>query len=124
MSDEKNTFEMEEDYEADILTLEDETGEEHTFEVLDAADLNGARYMALVPYEEDPAKRLEEDAEMIIMKINQDDKGEEVLDVVDDEDELYEAGQMFIDRLSEVYDIDIEELAAQLRGADDEDEVL
>lgn len=121
MSDENNNVEIEEEYEADILTLEDEDGVEHTFEVLDASELGGVRYMALAPYEADPAKRLEEEAEMIIMKVAVDESGEEVLDVVDDEDELYDAGQMFINRLSDVYDIDIDELVQQLRADEDED---
>lgn len=97
------------DYEADLITLEDEDGSEHTFEVVDTADMDGVRYFAVVPYSEDPSKRLQEDAEMLIMRLNEED-GEEYLDVVDDDDELSAAGQLFMNRLSEVYDIDMDEL--------------
>lgn len=103
------------DYEPDILTLEDESGQEHVFEVLDAADMNDNRYLAMVPYHADPAESLADDAEMIVMKVSEED-GEEVLDVIEDEEELYQAGQMFLTRLSEVYDIDLDELAKELEN--------
>ena len=105
----------EEDYEPDLLTLEDENGKEHTFEVLDAADIDGQRYLALVPYSADPAERLAADAEMLIMRVGEED-GEEYLDIVEDEDELYAAGQVFLNRLSEVYNIDLDDLEKQLGG--------
>ena len=38
----------------DILTLEDDDGVEHTFEVLDAIDNGENRYMALSPVYDDP----------------------------------------------------------------------
>ncbi|MEG0910179.1 MAG: DUF1292 domain-containing protein [Ruthenibacterium sp.] len=98
-----------EDYDPDIITLTDEEGKEFSFEVIDAADYNDARYLAVVPYKEDSAEILEEDANLIIMKVNEED-GEEYLDVVDDDDEIYEVGGMFAERLSEIYDIDPEDL--------------
>lgn len=104
----------EEAYEADIITLEDDEGNEHAFEVLDATDIDDVRYLAMVPYSEDPAQRLEEDADMLIMRMGEEN-GEEFLDVVEDEDELMMVGKVFIDRLSEVYDIDLDELRRQLQ---------
>lgn len=115
MNNEILTPEMEEEYEADIITLEDEAGVEHTFEVLDAADIGEERYLALVPYSEDVSAALDEDAEMLIMRVAKDENGDEVLDVVEDEDELMSASGVFINRLSELYDIDLEELANQLK---------
>ncbi len=38
----------------DLLTLEDEDGKEVTFEVIDATEVNGTRYLAVIPYQEDP----------------------------------------------------------------------
>ncbi len=105
----------EEEYEPDILTLEDEDGHEHMFEVIDAASLGENRYLAVVPYFEDAKDRLAEDAEMLIMRIGEEN-GEEYLDIVEDETELQGAGQMFMNRLSEVYNIDLEELEKQGRG--------
>ncbi len=94
-----------EDYTPDLITLEDEDGNEHTFEVIDAADFKDERYMAVVPYLEDPSKMLEEDMELIIMKVAEDDEGE-YLDIVDDDNELYEVSGMFAQRLKDLYDIE------------------
>ena len=99
----------EEDYEPDILTLEDEDGVQHTFEVMDAADVDDVHYLAVVPFNENAAESLDEDAEMLIMRMGEND-GEEYLDVVDDEEELLRVGEVFIKRLSEVFDIDLDDL--------------
>lgn len=103
----------EDDYEPDLMTLQDEEGVEHCFEVLDATDIDDVRYLAVAPHEPDPKKGLEEPAEMFIMRLGEVD-GEEYLDVVDDEEELQRVGQVFLNRLSEVYDIDVEELRKEL----------
>ena len=108
---------LEEEYEPDLIALEDEDGHEHTFEVLDATDIDGVRYFAMVPYHEDAAKRLADDAEMLIMRIGEED-GEEYLDLVEDEDELYVAGQVFLQRLSDVFDIDLDDLQKQVENDD------
>ena len=115
MSDEKREAAQEEEYEPDLLTLEDEDGEEHTFEVIDAADLNDQRYLAMVPWNPEPDKALQEDSTLLIMRVGEDEGGEEFLDVLDADNEQYEGesgdvAEMFITRLSDVYDIDIEEL--------------
>ena len=39
-----------------------------------------------------------------------EENGEEYLDVVEDDNEVYEVGAMFAQRLSELYDIDPEDL--------------
>lgn len=111
MSDQDNNLGIsEEDYEPDLLTLEDETGREHTFEVLDAADIDGKRYLAMVPYSADPAEQLDSDAEMLIMRVGEEADGSEYLDIVEEMEELNAVGQVFLNRLQEVYDIDLEEL--------------
>ncbi|MDO5601880.1 MAG: DUF1292 domain-containing protein [Oscillospiraceae bacterium] len=97
--------ENEMEYSPDLITLEDEDGNEHTFEVIDAADYQEERYLAVVPYSEDPTALLEEDANLILMRICEED-GEEYLDVVEDDEEFYNVGEMFAERLREVYDID------------------
>ncbi len=104
----------EEDYQPDLITLEDENGKEHTFEVLDATEEDGARYFAMVPYSENASERLAADAEMIIMRAGEDGDGEEVLDIVEDEEELFAIGEVFLKRLREVYDIDLDELKREM----------
>lgn len=107
MSDEL-TPEMLEEATPDLLTLEDEDGQEVTFEVIDVTEVNGTRYMAVIPYTEDPAN-LDEEAELILMRIGTDDQGE-YMDIVDDDEELLTVGKVFEERLRAMYDIDDSEL--------------
>ena len=107
MSDELSP-EMLEEAPADLLTLEDEDGKEVTFEVIDATEVNGTRYLAVIPYQEDP-ESLQEDAELILMRIGTDDEGE-YMDIVDDDEELITVGKVFEERLRAMYDIDDSEL--------------
>ena len=107
MSDELSP-EMLEEAAPDLLTLEDEDGKEVTFEVIDATEVNGTRYLAVIPYQEDP-ESLQEDAELILMRIGTDDEGE-CMDIVDDDEELITVGKVFEERLRAMYDIDDSEL--------------
>lgn len=107
MSDELSP-EMLEEAAPDLLTLEDEDGKEVTFEVIDATEVNGTRYLAVIPYQEDP-ESLQEDAELILMRIGTDDEGE-YMDIVDDDKELITVGKVFEERLRAMYDIDDSEL--------------
>lgn len=100
MSDELSP-EMLEEAAPDLLTLEDEDGKEVTFEVIDATEVNGTRYLAVIPYQED--------AELILMRIGTDDEGE-YMDIVDDDEELITVGKVFEERLRAMYDIDDSEL--------------
>ena len=107
MSDELSP-EMLEEATPDLLTLEDEDGKEVTFEVIDATEVNGTRYLAVIPYQEDP-ESLQEDAELILLRIGTDEEGE-YMDIVDDDEELLTVGKVFEERLSAMYDIDDSEL--------------
>lgn len=107
MSDELSP-EMLEEAAPDLLTLEDEDGKEVTFEVIDATEVNGTRYLAVIPYQEDP-ESLQEDAELILMRIGTDAEGE-YMDIVDDDEELITVGKVFEERLRAMYDIDDSEL--------------
>ena len=107
MSDELSP-EMLEEAAPDLLTLEDEDGKEVTFEVIDATEVNGTRYLAVIPYQEDP-ESLQEDAELILMRIGTDDEGE-YMDIVDDDEDLITVGKVFEERLRAMYDIDDSEL--------------
>ena len=107
MSDELSP-EMLEEATPDLLTLEDEDGKEVTFEVIDATEVNGTRYLAVIPYQEDP-ESLQEDAALILMRSGTDEEGE-YMDIVDDDEELLTVGKVFEERLSAMYDIDDSEL--------------
>ena len=103
-------MDMDEEYTSGgmIYTLEDEDGKEVTFEVIDATEVNGTRYLAVIPYQEDP-ESLQEDAELILMRIGTDDEGE-YMDIADDDSELITFCKVFEERLRAMYDIDDSEL--------------
>ena len=87
-----------------LFTLEDEDGVEQQFEMLDTLEVDGERYYALVPYYEDPTKELEADAELVVLKAEYDENDEEILVTIDSDEEYEKIGNMFLDRLNELYD--------------------
>ena len=79
MSDElNNTFDPEE--EDDLVELVDESGETTVFEHLATLEYEGESYLALC----DPESE-EEDLEVFILKIDQDENGNDVYNVPDDD---------------------------------------
>ena len=104
MSDEiKNPKPEDEEYQPDLMTLEDEDGNEVTFEVIDALDHKGVHYLAVVEYTENEEDA--EDAQLVILSVGEDDEGE-YLDVVEDDETLLEVSKLFEQRLSDDYEID------------------
>ena len=86
MSDEiKNPNTEDEEYQPDLMTLEDEDGNEVEFEHIDTVEYNGVTYLAFIPAE----ISIEEDAEVVIMQIVEEN-GEELLEAVED-DEIADA---------------------------------
>ena len=85
MSDEIKNPNTEEEYQPDLMTLEDEDGNEVEFEHIDTVEYNGVTYLAFIPAE----ISIEEDAEVVIMQIVEEN-GEELLEAVED-DEIADA---------------------------------
>lgn len=92
------------DMAADLYTLVDEDGVEQQFEMLDVMDVGDDRYYALVPYYDDPTKELEADSELVVLKSEYDKNGDENLVSIDDDAEYERIGNMFLDRLNQLYD--------------------
>ena len=104
MSDEiKNLNTEDEEYQPDLMTLEDEDGNEVTFEVIDALDHKGVHYLAVVEYTENEEDA--EDAQLVILSVGEDDEGE-YLDVVEDDETLLEVSKLFEQRLSDQFEIE------------------
>lgn len=99
---------MSEEYGPDIVSVTDENGVEHIFEELDRIETDDARYVALTPYYDETAEILDDDGELIILKVIEED-GETYLEPIEDESEFDEIGEIFEKRLSELYDLDEEE---------------
>ena len=92
------------DMAADLYTLVDEDGVEQQFEMLDVMDVGDDRYYALVPYYDDPTKELEADSELVVLKSEYDKNGDENLVSIDDDAEYERIGNMFLERLNQMYD--------------------
>ena len=98
----------EKDYTPEIFTLTDEEGNEQEFELMDIMEDNGTVYYALVPYTEDPDAMIEEDTELVVLKVGEEN-GEEFLATIDNDEEYERIGQLFIQRISEMLEGDDEE---------------
>lgn len=100
------------EYNPDIVTVSDDDGNEHVFEVLDRIeDDDDKRYVALTPSYNinDPESLLEESAELIVLRVEEDEDGETYLYPIEDEDEFDRISGIFEDRLSGFYDIEDED---------------
>lgn len=92
------------EYNPDLYTLVDEEGVEQTFELLDVMEVDDDRYFALIPYYENPEDLLDDTAELIVLKSQLDENGEELMISIDDEEEYQRIGRMFLEKLSAYFD--------------------
>ena len=92
-------------YEADLISLLDEDGNELQFEVIGSAEIGGVMYYAMVPCDEDAAE--EDVCEYVILKAEKDEDGEDILVTVDDDDEFDDVADFFDDMLSDEADYDV-----------------
>lgn len=98
---------MEDEYNPDIVSVVDEEGKEHIFEELDRIETDDGRYVALLPLYDDKKQILEDDGELIILRVIEE-KGEIYLEPIEDEDEFEEIGQIFEERLSDIFEFEDE----------------
>ncbi|HBT65336.1 MAG TPA: DUF1292 domain-containing protein [Ruminococcaceae bacterium] len=96
---------MADDYESGIVTVLDDDGNEHQFELLDAIETDDGRYVALLPIYDNPAENLDDDGELIILEV-QEDNGEDTLVAIEDETLFDEIAEIFEERLSDLYEIE------------------
>lgn len=93
MSENMNNQDMELEQE-NIVVLVDDEGNEVTFEHLMSLEHNGKVYICLVPAE--PVEDIEED-ELVIMRIEQDDEGNDFYSTIDSEKELQEVFEKYLE---------------------------
>ena len=91
----------------DLLTLVDEDGQEHEFEIIDSIEHpEGNEYVALVPVMEDDDPEAEDSGELIILKVVLEEDGEEVLEAIEDDEEFDRIGEIFKERLKDAFDFE------------------
>ncbi len=84
---------MSEDYGSDYITIIDDDGQEFELEVLDTMDYNGETYMAFLPADMDEN---DPDYGMIILRVVQDENGDDLYESIDDEDQLQDVYEHFM----------------------------
>lgn len=94
-----------EEFGNDIVTLTDDDGKNYSFEILDAIETDTGRYLAMVPYFEDPQEKLDDSGDLVLVKVLEDENGDEYFEDIADDDEYETVADLFIDRLQEDYDI-------------------
>ena len=99
--------------ERDVISLLDEDGKEHEFEIVDALEMNDNQYLALVPLydESQPEAALEDSGELVILRVSEeeDENGDQYLDAIEDEDEYNKVAELFMGRLEDYFDFEEEE---------------
>ena len=98
---------MSEEFNPDLVSVIDENGVEHVFEELDRIETDTAKYVALLPVYDDAEEIIDDDGELIILKVCEED-GETYLEPIEDGNEFNEIGKIFEERLSELFDFDEE----------------
>ncbi len=93
-----------EDERDDIVILVDENGDEVEFEHIDTIDMNDNEYVVLAPLEEEDEDQ--EDEEVIILKVEHNEDGEDSFVTIEDDDELEEVFNEFQSRMEEEFGSD------------------
>ena len=95
-----------ENYDPDIVTVVDDDGKEHQFEVLDRIEDDGdKKYIAMIPVFDGSEDLLDDSGELIILRVLEEN-GDTILEPIEDEDEFNEIGKIFEERLSDVFEFD------------------
>lgn len=95
-----NNEDFAEEYEAEIITLEDDLGNEKDFEFLDTVEYDGDEYIILLPVEE------EEQNEVMILRVDSLNDQDEIYSGIDDEEVLQAVFDIFKERYQDDFDFE------------------
>ena len=95
-----NNEDFNEEYEAEIITLEDDLGNEQDFEFLDTVEYDGEEYIVLLPVDD------EEENEVMILRVESLDDENETYAGIDDEETLQAVFDIFKDRYKDDFDFE------------------
>ena len=88
------------EYEAELITLIDDEGTEHEFEIIDELENDDGYFMALVPTLRDAQSEVA-DALPIFLEVVEDENGEEQLCEIEDDDLLDKLAEIFETRYAQ-----------------------
>lgn len=95
----------EEFYEPDIISVNDEDGNEILFELLERYETDDDVYVAITRYYETDEEIVEGDYEVIILKVANED-GEEYLSEIEDEMEFEQISDILMAMIEEKYEVE------------------
>ena len=95
---------MSEEYGNSLVTVLDDEGKEHQFELLDAIETDEGRYVALLPIYTEAEAVLEDDGELVILEVV-NDNGDDLLVPIEDDEVFETIAEAFQERLEEYYEI-------------------
>jgi uncharacterized protein YrzB (UPF0473 family) len=87
------------EYTPELFELINDEGEKKQFELIDAAEIRGEQYYAMIPAIEDD-DYLNADCDLVILKCIEED-GEEILVSIDNDDEFEVVSAYFLERMEE-----------------------
>ena len=93
---------MDNQYETDLITLIDDEGNEHEFEIIDELENDDGHYMALVPTQQEP-EEISSEAETYYIFEVVEEEGEEQLQEVEDDALLDQLAEIFESRFNDAY---------------------
>ena len=108
MSQENYSPAEDEEYDPYIVSMTDEEGNEQSFEMIDTREYEGSLYAAMIPVY-DPEEMLQSDAQLVIMRALEDEE-QDLFETIEDDAEFTAVSQLFIDRLSDIFEIQEEDL--------------
>ena len=95
----------EQEFSPDLITLSDDEGNDFTFEVLDAIEDEGGRYIAMIPVYDDPQDEVDDAGNLVIMKVVEEE-GEEFFEEIQDEADFDRVADIFVNRLQDAFEFE------------------
>ena len=92
--------------EPDIISVNDEDGNEILFELLERYETDDDVYVAITEYRDDDEDIVEADFEVIILKVVTDDNGDEYLEEIQDEMEYEQVSDILMSKVEEKFDVE------------------
>lgn len=86
-----------------LIDLFDDEGNKETFEHLDTVQVDGSDYVICIPYKEEDDGETDE---VVILKIEKDDEGEDILVTEEDLEILDRAYEIFKEKNADMFDFE------------------
>ena len=93
-------------YEPDIISVTDDEGNEILFELLERYETDEDVYVAITEYRDDDEEIVEADFEVVILKVVEDENGEEYLEEIQDDMEYEQVSDILMAKVEEKYEVE------------------